>query len=673
MIMFTQKNSLKRAAVYLLALLLLIGPAGPALADSSYEQDNFFDMSMEQLMEVEIAVASKSEEKLFETPAAAYVITAEDIRRSSATSVPDLLRMVPGLQVARINANTWAISTRGFNNEHANKLLVMIDGRSIYTPHFGGVHWDLHDVMLEDVERIEVIRGPGGTIWGSNAINGIINIITKKAKDTQGVLLSGTAGTADRGLVSARVGEKLGENTYARVYSKYSDRDDGPRVGGGSGNDDWRLWQSGFRIDSNPSKADQFTFQGDTFGDGIGHMATQYSPSAPISTEFAENSTARGGNLLGRWKREFSDSSDIEVQLFYDRTERLQRLFKETRDIYDIDFHHHFLLSDIHEITWGLGHRFVSDDTKGSFNYSLEPDDRKTYLYSAFAQDRITLVEDKLKLTVGSKIEHNEFTGFEYQPSGRLAYTPNRRNSIWAAVTKAVRIPMRFDRDSSTVWSLSPGVPTAVVARGNKDFDSEEVVSYELGYRTQASDKLMLDIAAFFNVYDDLRTFETGASGMVMTPAPHLVIPQVVDNKMDGETYGAELSATYQAGENWKLNAGYTYLQMQLHPDRSSTYDESTVERESPHNQFHVRSYLDLSDTLELDLSLNYVDSMLTGGIESYVRLDARLGWRINENMELSFVGQNLFDKTHPEFNGRTGQIVTEADCAFFIRLTGTF
>ncbi|MHC4863461.1 MAG: TonB-dependent receptor plug domain-containing protein, partial [Planctomycetota bacterium] len=560
-----------------------------------------------------------------------------------------------------------------FNSEHANKLLVMIDGRSVYTPLFGGVHWDMHDVMLEDVQHIEVIRGPGGTLWGSNAVNGIINIVTKEAKDTQGILFSAGAGNEDKASVAARFGRKLATNTYARVYSKYFTRDDAPRLSGHTAEDDWHLSQTGFRIDSYPAERDQFTLQGDAFGGAVGHVATMFAPAPPIAVDFAENSTLRGANLLARWKHKFPDGSNTQIQLYYDRTERLERLSKDIRDIYDLDFHHRFHLADKHEITWGLGHRFMTGDNKGSFVFSLQPEDRKTHLYSGFAQDAITLVEDKLKLTVGSKIEHNEFTGLEYQPTGRLAYTPDDRNAIWAAVTRAVRIPMRFDRDSTNVWSVSPPIPTAVVARGNKNFDSEEVLAYELGYRTRPSDDLVLDFAAFFNVYDDLRTFERATPTMAMTPAPHLVAPLVADNKMDGETYGAELSATYQAAHNWKLNAGYTCLQMQLHPDSSSSYDESVVENESPHNQFHLRSYLDLTDSLELDFSVNYVDSVLTGGIGSYLRTDARLGWRPKKDIELSLVAQNIFDNTHPEFNGRTGQIVSEAERAFFIKLTGWF
>jgi len=655
--------------------LILFGAGTEILADrqSENEQQNFFDMSIEELMNIEVTLASKSEQKMFDTPAAICVVTAEDIRRSGRQSIPEVLRMVPGVQVAGITANTWAVSIRGFNGEFAKKLLVMIDGRSIYTPHYGGTYWDMHDVMLEDIERIEVIRGPGGTVWGSNAISGIINIITKNAKDTQGLLASGATGSQENGSAALRYGDKIGDKIYYRVYSKYFGRDDAQRTNGTSGNDDWHVSQGGFRIDSNPTETDDLTFKADVFRGRIGHMFTEFSPSAPLSTAFAESISIRGANLLARWNHTFSDGSDTELQLYYDRTKRLDRVWRETRDTYDIDFFHHLSPVNSHEITWGLSHRVTTDHTDGTFNYSLTPDDRTMYLYTGFAQDRITLIPKKLKLTIGAKIEHNEFTGFEYQPSARLAWILDKRNTVWTAVTRTVRTAARYDRDSRTVWSVSPGVPTAIIAFGDKDFVSEKVLSYEIGYRTQPNDKLMFDVAAFLNIHNDLRTFESGSAYVASNPSPHLVVPQLLDHKMHGRTYGIEACANYEPADNWKLNAGYTFLQMQLHPKSGSTYNEDNVENENPHHQFHIHSYHDLTDDVEIDFSLNYVDAMATGRIDPYIRFDVRLGWHINENLELSLVGQDLLDHRHPEFSDRAGQFVTEAEQAFLVKLTHRF
>jgi len=673
--MTAKNHALARGLAFALVMLMPIGIRSEVFAakQPAEAQQGFFDMSIEELMNVEVTLASKSEQRMFDTAAAVYVITAEDIRRSGRQSIPEILRMVPGVQVAHINANTWAVSIRGFNSEFANKLLVMIDGRSIYTPHFGGVYWDMHDVMLEDVERIEVIRGPGGTIWGSNAINGIINIITKKAKDTQGLLLSGTAGTEEKAAGALRYGDKISDNTYYRVYSKYFDRDDAQRTNGSNGNDDWQAGQGGFRVDSQSSENEEFTLQGDVFDGRIGHMSSEWSASAPFLSVFSENFPIRGIDLLGRWKRTFADDSSMELQLYYDRTERLEKLIEETHDTYNIDFHHHFHLAQGHEITWGLGHRFTTDHTDGSFSYSLDPDDKRTYVYSGFAQDSITLVPEKLKLTVGAKIEHNEFTGFECQPSARITWLVNKRNTAWASVTRAVRTPMRYDLDSRTVWSVSAGVPTSIEAFGNKDSVSEKVLAYELGYRTEVSEKLSLDFAGFLNLYDDLTTFDSGTAYMASSPSPHLVIPQLLGHRMYGRTYGVEASANYKPANNWKLNAGYSFLQMQLHPRSSSSFNENDIENENPHNQFHINSYYDLSDDVELDLSLNYVDAMATGDIDPYVRFDARLGWKVNKNTQLSLVGQNLLDRRHPEFNSRSGQFVTEAERAVLLKLTYRF
>lgn len=672
--MVMRKNFLIRTLVLMVTGLIVFGPAPHSFAQQqdANEPEDFFEMSIEELMNIEITTASKKEEKLFKTPAATYVITSEDIRRSGATSIMEALRMVPGLQVARINANKWAISSRGFNQEFANKMLVMIDGRSIYTPHYGGVRWDTHDVMLEDIERIEVIRGPGGTLWGANAINGIINIIMKNAKDTQGVLATGGGGTEEEGFGAVRYGGRIYDKTYFRVYSKYFNRGDGTQPTGGSGKDGWDVFRGGFRIDSYPTERDQWTLLGDIYDGGIGQTGTTYSLTAPISQSYTHENSVNGGNILARWKRTFSEDSDMILQIYYDRQKRLEKVLGETLNTYDIDFQHHFPLNDSHEIIWGLGYRLNRHTLDGTFNYSLNPRHRDLNIYSGFLQDRITLVEDKLKLTVGTKIEHNNFCGFEFQPSGRLMWTPDNRNTVWGAITSAMKTPNRYDRDSTTSWGVFQ-IDSSIVSQeayGDDDVGCEEVIAYELGYRTKPTDKLLLDVVGFLNIYDGITATERMAN---ISKPGYTIWPYKIGNNLDGETYGVEISATYQASKNWRLNAGYTFLQMQLHPDSSNTTRDAAVEGQSPHNQFHLRSFYDIRDDLELDFSLNYIDNLPEGDIPHYLRFDVRLGWHVTENLELSVVGQNLFDKRHPEFGAEAGQVPTEAERGLYIKLTYQF
>jgi len=634
--------------------------------------DDFFEMSIEELMDVEITTASKKEEKLFETASAAYVLTSEDIRRSGATSIMDALRMVPGLHVARINANKWAISARGFNNEFANKMLVMIDGRSIYTPHYGGVRWDTYDVMLEDVERIEVIRGPGGTLWGANAVNGIINIITKHTKDTQGALLSGGGGTEEQGFGAVRYGDTMGENTNFRVYSKYFNRDDGTQTTGVSGRDGWDIFRGGFRIDHDPTERDQWTLLGDIYDGDVGQLGTEYSLTAPVSQSYTHENTLSGGDMLARWKRTFFPDSDMTLQVYYNRERRLERVFSETLNTYDIDFQHRFPLHPRHEITWGLGYRLDRHSLDGSFTYSLDPRQADMDLYNGFVQDRVSLVPDKLALTVGTKVLHHHSTDFEFQPSARLLWTPDERHTVWGAVTRAVKTPSRYDRNSSPSWGVFSMGPATISqeAYGYRNMDPEEVLAYELGYRAKATDKLILDVTGFFNDYEEIQAAERTAN--IAMPG-YTIWPNMMGNNMHGETYGFEMAATYQATQNWRLNAGYTFLQMQLHPDKPGVTRDAAEEGQSPHNQFHLRSRYDLCDDLELDFSLNYVDNLPEGNIPHYLRFDARLGWHLTENLELSVVGQNLFDSRHPEFGGEAGQTSTEAEQGAYLKLTYRF
>ena len=528
MFIFAGEDGLLSKTALILAAVILLS-TGQALAqpqDSSGKtssSDSALDTYLGFYQEEEVTLVSRKGEKLFDTAAAVYVITHEDIHRSGATNIPDALRMIPGVQVAQISANKWAISIRGFNEEFANKLLVLIDGRNVYTPLYGGVYWDMQNVMLDDVERIEVVRGSGGTLWGANAVNGVINIITKSAKDTQGTLVTAAGGNELLGMGSARYGGKLNENTYYRAYSMYFDRDNGKRPNAGDAADGWNVLSGGFRIDSDKSQNDSLGLQGDIFNGNVGQMGTEYSFSSPFSQSFNHESDIKGGNILGRWKHSFSESSGLALQTYYDRTERHEKLFAETRDTYDIDFQHNFQLSDGQALIWGLGYRFSTDNFAGTTSTFMDPQRRDLHLYSCFVQDEITLVENRLKTTVGVKLEHNSLSGFEYQPSARLAWTPNNSNIVWASVSRAVRTPTRMDRDIQYIVSVTPGAPPiAVEAFGNGEVRTEKVMSYELGYRVIPAEKLFFDFAAFFNQYRDLRSWETGSAGFDATPVPHI-------------------------------------------------------------------------------------------------------------------------------------------------------
>lgn len=665
-------------------LLLTVGARFAFCAAQSDQRTDFADLSVEELMNIEITSVAKKPQKLSRAASAVFVITADDIRRSGVTSIPEALRMVPGIQVARIDASKWAISARGFNGRFANKLLVLIDGRTVYTPLFSGVYWELQDTLLEDIDRIEVIRGPGATLWGANAVNGVINIITRQAKNTQGTLMTAGAGTEEQGFGSVRYGGNLSEEGYYRAYAKYDNRDGGVYASGDDAADQWHKAQGGFRTDWDGRPNTQFTFQGDIYeGDG-GETVEMKSLTPPYTRDADQDIDFSGVNLLARCTHTLSETSNLTLQLYYDRAKRMSTVLGLTQDTYDIDFQHQFHLGKAHDIVLGCGYRLVRDEIDNTFLTSFYPESRNDSLYSAFVQDDITLIEDYLWFTLGSKFEHNDYTGFEYQPSCRILWTPAEHHSVWTAVSRAVRTPCRAEDDirinsvilpaGSLLPAFSgPGVGALI---GNRDFESEDLMACELGYRVVPADKLSFDFAAFYNQYDDLRTLEQGAPYLETTPLPpHLVIPYYARNKMDGETYGVEVAADWDVFEWWRLRVAYTWLQMQLHLDKDSrdTASES-AEGDSPHNQVSVRSSLRLANDIELDIWLRYVDNLPNQQVGKYITLDTRVGWKPSEALELSVVGQNLLDSQHQEF---VPEIIdttpTEVERSVYAKMTWRF
>jgi iron complex outermembrane recepter protein len=634
---------------YCLRLIVLV--ASLALARTVTAQETYHPpselkkLSVEELLDIDVTSVSKYPEKLSEAAAAVAVLTQEDIHTSGFTSIPEALRLVPGLDVARVDSHTWAISSRGFNDIFANKLLVLIDGRTVYTPLFSGVFWEVQDTLLEDIDRIEVVRGPGATLWGANAVNGVVNIITKSARDTQGLLISGGGGTEDRGFGSVRYGVKLDDNAFLRIYGKYFDRDSSVLPSDTDAHDAWDMYQAGFRLDWEPTKQNSFTVQGDIYTGSQDETYLVPTARFPFSSKIETTDDVSGGNLLGRWSHSFSVDSQLTVQAYFDRTERNSAIFGEKRDTGDVDLQHRFAFGDRHDVIWGLGFRTTRDEVANSLNVSLRPDSRTLNLYSGFVQDEITIVPERFRLTIGSKFEHNDFTGFEIQPSARVLWTPGHSQSFWASVSRAVRTPSRAESD--IVLNPAPPVPLPpglITIFGNPNMESEKLLAYELGYRIQPIDQLKFDLTAFYNDYDDLRTLEPIRAGPVS--------PSIVSNKLFGESYGAEISATAQVTSRWRLQGSYSYLDVRLHRESGShdTSTETTIEGSSPHNQFFIRSLINLGWNVQFDSTLRYVDVLAAPKVPSYITLDVRLAWSPRKDLEFAIVGQNLLDERHPEF-----------------------
>jgi iron complex outermembrane recepter protein len=650
----------------LLAAVSLLSLAAPGSLGADPAPTDLTELSLDQLAQMKVTIASKHEEQLSQTPAAITVITQDDIRRSGVTSIPEVLRLVPGLDVARVDAHQWAITARGFNEDFPNKLLVMIDGRTVYTPLFAGVFWDVQDLMIEDIERIEVIRGPGASLWGANAVNGVINIITKKAQDTQGTLATASAGTQERGSGAVRYGGKIGDHTWFRVYGKYFNRDDSAMPDGGERHDGWWMNRGGFRLDYEPSSSDTLMLEGEIYEGRVEEIYRRLAPQPPFTPFFQPtNYRVAGGDLLGRWEHTLANDSKLTLQTYWDHTVRDIVILRDRQDIFDVDVQHQFALGDRQTVVWGGGYRLTSDHVGNSFDVALDPTHRSTNLFSAFVQDEIKLIEKRLTLTLGSKFENNDFTGFEIQPSGRLAWTPNERQTVWGAVSRAVRTPSRGEENirvnqepvfpANAFFPGSPALVTSIF--GNPNLAPEKLIAYETGYRVQLCDRATLDIAGFYNTYDDLRSVDLAQKLPQFTASPPHVATRL-GNSLEGEALGAELAASWQPKDWWRLQATYSFLDLQLHNKNKPTGDvpgdERNFERSTPQNQFSLRSSFDLPRGFEFDLWLRYVDSLGALQVPGYVTLDARLAWHPTRNLEFSIVGQNLIENRHKEFRATT-------------------
>jgi iron complex outermembrane recepter protein len=642
---------------------LLVAAMTALFVMAASAQSNVVDvttMSVEDLMNMQVTSVSKRTQKVADAAAAVYVITQEDIRRSGATNIPEALRLAPGIQVARIDENKWAISSRGFNGRFADKLLVLIDGRTVYTPLFSGVYWNVQDVMLEDVDRIEVIRGPGATLWGANAVNGVINIITKSARATQAALATAGGGTELRGFSNLRYGGTLKEDTAYRAYAKYFNVGASTDPFGGSASDNWDSLRGGFRGDWNPTGPDSITLQGDMYRSHYGETLTIPMLTAPYSSTFPDRGGISGGNILGRWGHDFGNSS-TSLQVYFDKTNISENsLFADHQNIFDIDFQHSFHLTDSQAVIWGVGYRSIGDNNASSFTVSLQPNHSMLNQFSGFAQDEISLLDKRVQLTLGSKLEHNDFTGLEVEPNARVLWNVTPNQSVWTAVSRAVRTPALTERGLQLVSTVippgGPGNPTPLPAEadvyGSNKFQSEDLLAYEVGYRVQVSNNVSADIATFYNNYTHLRSAEPGLPFLQTTPAPmHLVVPFVASNKMHGGTYGAELFTEYKVIPRWKMAGSYSYLQMDIRKDATSmdpTPDNPNMS--SPRHQFYVRSSLDVFRHLEHDMTVRYVANLPGLSIPSYYSVDTHFSYALPRSFELSIGSQNLLNQKHLEF-----------------------
>lgn len=637
------------------------------------------DLSMEQLMNESVTSVSKKQTKLSESAAAISVITSDDIEQLGITSIPEALRMVPGLDVARMDASRWAVGSRGFNFSYANKLLVLMDGRSLYTPSFGGVNWGSQDMVLEDLDRIEVIRGPGATLWGANAVNGVINITSKSSKDTQGMLISSAVGTEEHALTSIRYGGKVNPQLHYRAYLKYFNRDELTLQSGGGAGDEWDSIRGGFRADWDASERDLVTLQGDWYSVGTGENVTTPELAAPFFADRLMDNSSRGGNLLGRWTRTLSETSHLSTQAYFDYFKTDIGDQTESRRTADIEVEYRFAVGTRHDLVWGAGYRFTTDKIADTPIINWEPESRDLNLYNTFVQDEITLVPDLLRFTIGSKFERNDFTGWEFQPSARLLWTPHAQHSVWAAVSRAVATPSRLPREGQVVIGVSQPDPAGPVVQtsyiGSNNVVSEELEAFEVGYRVEVTPELSFDLATFYNKYESLLGAEFGSPAYVPDPRGHLNQDFRLGSTWTGETYGAEISVQWKPLDYWKLMASYSVLHMQMDPD-----DGPAGSLGNPQQQASLRSYLTLPWDLELNSALYFVDQVapyqLNGtnvAIPSYLRADIGLVWHASPTLDIGIWGHNLLDDSHPEFTNQNSRFITEIPRSVMGKLTWRF
>lgn len=643
-------------------------------SSTSYAETYPVDPEFEELLaldldQLSVTSVSKRMQKLIDAPAAIYVITNEDLRRSGVTTIPEALRMAPGVHVAQIASNRWAISARGFNNAISNKLLVMIDGRSIYTPVFSGTYWDDQGTPIEDVERIEIIRGPGASLWGANAVNGIINIITKHAKNTQGNYVTAGVGTSENSL-EGRHGGAWGKNGYYRLYGQYATYGRTENPGGGENSDDWYRARTGFRVDKQQSRKNSLTVQGDIYQGVQGSNTRLPTLSAPFLQTFVNDDDSFGGNALVRWERDVAPGSRTNLQAYVDHYYRSELAAKQQISTLDVQFQHTLTPNSRHHFIWGMGGRAYHEELDSSFNASFNDESPNHGVVNAFVQEEYAIIPRTLFATVGSKFEYNDFTGFEVQPNARLSWNVASNQMFWGAVSRAVRVPSSIERDVRLAVQIDPVVPALPLIytiSGNPDQESEELTAFEIGHRIQPTHDLSFDTALFFHDYENLQTISISG-----TPFPGnggMIVPFPVSNLGSGHVYGLEESINWNIRKNWRLAGSYSYLLMNLEVEPGTVTTLEAGEELAPRHQFSIQSYYNVTDRLEWDNMLYYTSS-ITSPASSYLRHDMRIGYKIMTGLDVSLIGRNLLDPSHSEFPNATQ---AEAERGVLGRITWKF
>jgi iron complex outermembrane receptor protein len=640
-------------------------------------QPDLSRMDVEDLMNVKVTSVSKREQKLSRTPAAVFVVDQDDIRRSGATSIPDVLRMVPGVNVQQIDANAWAISIRGFNSRYSNKVLVLIDGRTVYTPSFSGVFWEHVDLPLENIDRIEVIRGPGATVWGANAVNGVISIFTKSSRQTQGGLLTAAAGSQVRGLGTAQYGGTVGKRGAYRAFGKSFNVGNSAAADGSPANDHWTRAHVGFRSDWDLSRRDSLMVQGDLFANRANQTRRSSLMATPYDEIFNQRLDAAGGNLLARWGHTLGDGSQTSLQAYYDSYRRTDFGVPEMLRTLDLDFQHHLTAGDRHDLVWGVAYRVSNSALSPGYPISFSPPSKTDSLFSTFLQNEIR-ISNSLWLTVGSKLEHNAYTGFETEPSARLVWNaPGSRHAAWAAASKAIRQPARAGTGIVTDLQeipIGPNLVQSLRLLGNPNIKAEQVRDYEIGYRSELSKKLSLDAATFLSFYRDLESMEPQAMTMIPGLPTKFVVPLLYDNKSRGVTYGGEVFLNWEAMSRWRISPGYSKLHATLRQHESSRGTAgASIAHGFPQNTFQLRSLVNLTGKMEFDQSLYYTGRRPGSTIPGHARLDLRLSRRIGESTVIDLVGQNLLRPRTTEFGDSFGVIGTQAVRSVYGKITWTF
>jgi iron complex outermembrane receptor protein len=617
------------------------------------------EVSLEELLTIKVTSASKKDQLIAETAAAIYVITADDIRRTNASTITEVLRQVPGIMVARQATGEWAISIRGFNDNHANKLLVLMDGRTLYSPLYAGVEWDVQDTMIEDIDRIEIIRGPGAAIWGANAVNGVINIITKDAADTRGGLVAYQGGRFERTSIGARYGGSIGTRAQYRLFSKYFNRPSLQDADGVTPYGGWDSFRHGGRMDWSPTRADQITVSGDWSLSNLRETDDEItSHTAPFESLVEEHDKTSTAFLLTRWNHKRSNGSEFDLRFFYDHSRQSDALGHDkdqSIETADVEFNHHLRVLKRHDLVWGGGFRQVKDTIKADFNSWFIPESHRARTYNGFVQDEIALWDNSVRVTAGSKFEWNTFSKFEIQPTARLLWAPTDTQSVWTAVSRAVRVPSRDEHDQydlDSVGENEAGDVEYAMLVASPTFRPEKLTAYEVGYRVMPAKHLSFDVASFYNVYDDLQTIETGASVLTTTPIAGLMTPLVRGNNARGRVAGAEVTAFWTVNDVLQLSGNYTRLHMELHAKPASNdEDAEAFETKNAKNQFYARVYADLPYKVDLTAELRYVGAIAGEEIPGYVDGNFHVSRVIRAGLRLNLSLDNLMHSRHAEWD----------------------